>query len=594
MYNNIVLDHFANPRNIGEITTPHGVGHTGNPADGDKTTIFLSVDQGIIVDVKFKTFGCAAAIAASSMLTVLAMGKSISEAMNITNEKVAEALGGLPPQKLMCSNIAADALHNAIESYLSNPTKGARPIGSDFESCGTLPDTKELLTNDQIKRYLRHIIMPQIGGVGQRDIIETRVVLYAQTVEACEIMLYYMVAVGIGQIDIYLVEKSACWDSVYRHLLDINPKLALSIASPLNENLDPMKKTDFNIILGDLHYIGNIHKTWENSKHCIPPTLIGTTAPWLGALKFCNNTNEIAEFINEISFGKCVKDPVGMILSNLFIGPMAVTELLKSKLSMGEKLRKTLYFNLLQSNYTQFQEVSNPSSSFNLKEVSRKLSQLKVLIVGTGGLGSPVALALAKAGVGNIGLIDHDSIEISNLNRQILHSTSRIGLFKVDSAKTMLKLMNPDVNIQTYPKALTKDNATELVKKYHIIVDGLDNIPSRYILNDACYKEGKPLVEAGVLTFYGQTTTIIPKITPCYRCMYPEKDTSNISGCSELGVLGTVPGQIGIIQAAEVIKLALGVGSRLNGGLLMYDSLETEFNIIPLLRSNNCDLCGKE
>ncbi|QNO15514.1 ThiF family adenylyltransferase [Alkalicella caledoniensis] len=586
MYNEKVLKHFANPKNMGEIAGASGIGHTGNPSDGDKITIYIKVENDTINDIRFKTFGCAAAIAASSMLTELARGKSIHKALSITNEDVAAALGGLPPQKLKCSNIAADALHEAIADYKSKPQNESCPVKEEAvsSSCATLPaGTSEILSSNQIQRYLRQIIMPQISGIGQKKIIDTRIQICSETLDYAEVLLYYMVAMGVENITLYLEEKEQRWQSVKEQLLDFNPELQLKVADEVTDSY-----IDYILIIGSKRFLSSVSNRHSSNNIA---TMVLAPNPWSGAIRLLEDRVDIIDFVNTLP--KSEADTIGQTLSNAFIGILAVTELIKDILSIGQTLENGFYYNLMECNFSDNEIiVGNSQLTSNQKE---KLSNLKVLIIGAGGLGSPVALGLTKLGIGQIGLVDFDSVEITNLNRQVLHSTSRIGKLKVESAKMMLSKINPNIHIQAIPTALNKDNASELIKDYHIVVDGLDNIPTRYILNDACYRAKKPFVEAGVLTFYGQITSIKPQKTPCYRCLYPEReDDSNIPGCSELGVLGTVPGLIGILQVVEVLKTLLNIKSRLDGGLLMYDALEREFNIIPLLRSQSCSLCGKE
>jgi len=179
------------------------------------------------------------------------------------------------------------------------------------------------------------------------------------------------------------------------------------------------------------------------------------------------------------------------------------------------------------------------------------------------------------------------------LNRQILHTTSKLGMLKVESAKQTLKTINQNIKVDLYPSSFSRENAAEIIKNYDIIIDGLDNLPTRYLLNDACFFEKKSLIEAGALAFYGQVTTIVPGDGPCYRCIFPESTVPfSAPSCSETGVLGPIPGLMGLLQAVEVIKMIIGADSSLKGRLLMYDALETELNIVEYQRNNDCELCG--
>lgn len=223
----------------------------------------------------------------------------------------------------------------------------------------------------------------------------------------------------------------------------------------------------------------------------------------------------------------------------------------------------------------------------------KKLKESKVLIVGAGGLGSPVAYYLAAAGVGTLGIVDSDAVELSNLQRQILHTTERLGEPKAESARKTLLALNPSIAVQTYPLRLNKDNILDIIGPYDVIVGGVDNFPTRYLLNDACVMAGKPLVEGGVLQWDGLAMTIKPKEGPCYRCIFPEPPpVGAVPTCREAGIIGVVPGVIGVIQATEVIKLLLGIGDNLVGRLLIYDALEMRFREVRAERNPDCPVCS--
>ena len=222
----------------------------------------------------------------------------------------------------------------------------------------------------------------------------------------------------------------------------------------------------------------------------------------------------------------------------------------------------------------------------------RKLMAAKVLIIGAGGLGSPVAVYLALAGVGTIGLVDFDVVDLSNLQRQILHQNDDVGKPKVVSAKETLNAYNPDVNVVLHEVPLTSENALEIISQYDIVVNGADNFATRYLANDACYLAGKPLVDGAILLFDGRASTYIPG-KGCYRCIFPEPPPPGmVPSCAEAGVLGALCGTIGSIQATEVMKLILGIGEPLAGRLLLYDALTMEFRIVKTRRDPNCPLCG--
>ncbi len=225
----------------------------------------------------------------------------------------------------------------------------------------------------------------------------------------------------------------------------------------------------------------------------------------------------------------------------------------------------------------------------------RKLKAGSVLIVGTGGLGSPASLYLAAAGVGRIGLVDYDVVDETNLQRQIVHGTSTVGVPKVESAKQRLLDINPDITVETYNTILTSENAMEIVSKYDVIIDATDNFPTRYLLNDACVFLGKPLVYGAIFRFDGQAAVFYAEEGPCYRCLFPEPPPPHlVPTCAEGGVFGVLPGVIGAIQATEAIKLLLGIGETLVGRLLLYDALEMTFDLIKVPKNPKCKVCGPE
>ncbi len=222
----------------------------------------------------------------------------------------------------------------------------------------------------------------------------------------------------------------------------------------------------------------------------------------------------------------------------------------------------------------------------------RKLIDAKVLMVGAGGLGSPISIYLTLAGVGTVGLVDFDDVDVTNLQRQILHFNDDIGRPKVESAVETLKAYNPDTNVKIHEEPITSHNAMEIMKDYDIIVNGADNFPTRYLVNDAAFLSGKPLVDGSILLFDGQATTYLPG-NGCYRCLFPTPPPpGEVPSCAEAGVLGMLPGMIGTIQATEVVKLILGQGDSLSGRLLLVDALSMEFRTVKLRRNPNCPLCG--
>lgn len=225
-----------------------------------------------------------------------------------------------------------------------------------------------------------------------------------------------------------------------------------------------------------------------------------------------------------------------------------------------------------------------------------KLAEAKVFIMGAGGLGSPAALYLAAAGVGTIGLADFDRVELHNLQRQILHRTPDIGLLKVESGKKTLESLNPEVNVQIYSERITSANILEIIKDYHLVLDGSDNFPTRFLVNDACYFEKKTLVSGAILRFDGQLSTFKPHAGgPCYRCLFPQPPPpGTVPSCQEAGVLGAVAGVIGILQANEALKEILGIGESMAGRFLLFNALSLIFQEVKILKNPNCPLCGEK
>jgi molybdopterin/thiamine biosynthesis adenylyltransferase len=251
-------------------------------------------------------------------------------------------------------------------------------------------------------------------------------------------------------------------------------------------------------------------------------------------------------------------------------------------------------------NFTE-EQIQRYSRQIVLKEVGgkgqRKLREAKVFLVGAGGLSSPAALYLAAAGIGTLGIIDADRVDLSNLQRQILHTTPGVNRLKVESAGAMLSALNPDCTVRPYAELLTTQNVESLFRDYDLIIDGTDNFSTRYLVNDAAFFLNKPLVTGSIFRFEGQLTTFFSNRSdtpgPCYRCLYPEPPPPGvIPSCQEAGVLGVLAGTIGVLQAVEALKLVLGIGQSLSGRLLTYDALAMTFRTLKIGRDPNCQLCG--
>ncbi len=223
-----------------------------------------------------------------------------------------------------------------------------------------------------------------------------------------------------------------------------------------------------------------------------------------------------------------------------------------------------------------------------------KLLNAKVLLIGAGGLGSPAALYLAAAGIGTLGIVDDDLVDESNLQRQVIHNTERVGTPKTESARLSIEALNPDVKVVEYRTRLDASNVIEIIKDYDVLVDGADNFPTRYLLNDASVRLRKPVVSASILTFDGQISTFVPYEGPCYRCLYPTPPPAELApSCSENGVLGVMAGIMGLLQANEVTKLVIGIGEPLVGRLLLFEALSTSFTELKVRRDPDCPICGE-
>ena len=227
-------------------------------------------------------------------------------------------------------------------------------------------------------------------------------------------------------------------------------------------------------------------------------------------------------------------------------------------------------------------------------EGQKKLKATSILLIGTGGLGSPLGMYLAAAGIGRLGLVDYDVVDFSNLQRQVIHGTKDVGRLKVESAKESISDINPFVQVDTYNTGLTSENAMDIVAKYDIVIDGTDNFPTRYLVNDACVLLGKPNVYGSIFRFEGQSSVFWAEKGPCYRCLYPEPPPPGmVPSCAEGGVLGILPGIVGLIQANEAVKLILGQGSPLIGRLLLFNALDMKFRELKLKKDPNCPVCGE-
>jgi molybdopterin/thiamine biosynthesis adenylyltransferase len=476
-----------------------------------------------------------------------------------------------------------------------------------------------ILSKDQINRYLRHIIIPEISGPGQKKIIETKVFISSSTAEEASAFMYYLAASGVGYVSCYFKDNDG-YEKLFSNIRDLNADIFIELTNnqlPVSYK-NALNNEDFaiRILIGNYENLKENLTNLSNSQDYpkFIPTIVAINSGWNGFLQTFNSQEDFNCLLSNPqplplnSTGGIIEEKEGLILSSCLLGVLTSIECIKLCLNMGTILDKPLHFNLLSMEFSKLNDknfksaiedflknnYTHNSLNENIKTCNnKKLSDGKVLIVGTGGLGSPAAYALSKLGVGTIGLVDYDKVDISNLNRQILHSTSRIGMSKVDSAEVFIKNHNPKVKVVTYNTSLNVDNANHIINDYDVIIDAVDNFPARYLLNDSCYFANKPLVDAAAVRFHGLIMTILPKKGPCYRCTFPAVTNKNgAMSCSEAGVLGPVPGVMGFLQAAEVIKLLLGKGDTLCDRVIYYDALDCDFDTINIEKSVNCDLCG--
>ncbi len=472
-----------------------------------------------------------------------------------------------------------------------------------------------ILTDKQRNHYKRHIIIPEIGEEGQKKLLDSTVYVYSENSDSLRPLTYYLAAVGTGRIFCYLKDKRG-GDSLFDEVTDLNNDTKIDYLNggtenryqqncqkrnseneknrPQNEKNHPQ---NYRIMIGGLSFIKNL--TDELSGEEFLATIISINGQWRGTLQTFQNEELFKNFMDLLKTDNTntddddtsVKTPA--FLANALSSVLCSLEGVKLCLGIGRVKEDMLFYDLLSM---EFFQAKSPIDVFNfINEENpvdlKKLSSAKVLIVGVGGLGCPAAYGMAAAGLNSLGLLDLDKVEMSNLNRQILHSFTRIGMAKADSAKFLLNELKPNMNIKTHIIELSKDNAEEIFSEYDLVIAAVDNIATRYLINDTCFSLNKPFSEAGVLRLDGTATTLIPHEGHCYRCLYPNADTGKLKG--DDGVLGPVPGAMGFIQAAEAVKVLTGLGNTLKNKILLFDSLEMDFNIIDIEKNSQCPTCCK-
>ncbi|MDF2673463.1 MAG: thiazole biosynthesis adenylyltransferase ThiF [Clostridiales bacterium] len=481
-----------------------------------------------------------------------------------------------------------------------------------------------ILSRELINRYLRHIIIPEISGQGQKKIIEANIFICGDEVKAATYLIYYLAAAGVGNISCFFIDGNG-YEKLFDNVRKLNNDCTIKLIDikTLNQENPCFLEKDFSIsvFLLKRNRINDVLINYPaiESASKSSSTIFALYDGWRGFIQFFNNSDDLKRIplnTNDVSNYEFQEklEVEGSIFSTGILGAIGAIEVIKYILDMCSKCEKPLFIDLLsmefnrsdtinfrdffannryEKNFEKEKSISENKDRVKPHNFSKSLKDCKVLIVGTGGLGSPAALALASAGVGTIGLVDYDSVEASNLNRQILHSTSRIGMSKVESGKEFIKSTYKDIDIITYNVSLNKNNVMDIISEYDVIIDGVDNFPTRYLLNDACYFAGKPMIEAGAVRFSGLNMTILPGVGPCYRCLFPDiPESGSIQSCAEVGVLGPVPGVMGFIQAAETVKLLTGKGELLVNKIMYFDAMDFDFDVISVDKTTKCKLCG--
>jgi len=466
-----------------------------------------------------------------------------------------------------------------------------------------------ILSKEQINRYLRHIIIPEISGPGQRKLFDATVTVLSESAEAAAPLLYYLAAVGIGKLNCVFTDNQGR-EMLFANLRDLNSDISVTTESNTREIMPD--DLSCRIIFGQESYAAhNLFREFGSGS----ATIIAVNRGWEGYIQVLQPGEHMESTLSELQkliYEMPIHNQMGSIFSSCLLGALTSIEVIKQMLSIGTSACNPLSFDLLTMSFENQNKNTPAASQFfksegaadqcksisvdsvkNIETSSKSLADGKALIVGTGGLGSPAAYALVRAGIGTIGLVDYDTVDISNLNRQILHSTSRLGFPKVDSAEIFLHQLNPDVTIVKHNTDFNADNAAEIISGYDVIIDGVDNFSARYLLNDACYLSHKTMIEAGVSQFEGIGMTINPGHSMCYRCLFPQMPApGTIPSCSETGVLGPVPGVMGFIEACEAAKVLTGQGTILTDTLLAFDALELSFEVLQTGKNEKCPLCG--
>lgn len=445
------------------------------------------------------------------------------------------------------------------------------------------------LAKSKHERYARQMLIPEVAERGQQKLLAAAVSLYGENSSSIAVAAYYLAAAGIGCIECHVDD-----DDGYRRLAadlqDLNRHVRLTLAEG--------ERCILRIVLGSPDYVA---QQQARLAAAFVPTVLAVYHAWQGVQFVANDQAGLLACLAKLPEAQAKRRAHeaaaagGTVFSRGFFGALSALQIIKLTLGIGVAAPEPLHADLAALHFANvklaesaalFQALGAPTAA-----PAASSGGGNVLIVGAGGLGSPVAYALTLAGVGQLGLVDFDTVAISNLNRQFLHAESRLGMLKTASAACFLQRLAPGIPVKQYAVRLNAENVAALIADYDVVIAAVDNFSARLLLNEACVKARKPLVEGGVAWFDGALRTIIPHQGPCCRCTNPAQ-SNELAASTEIGVIGPAPGVIGFMQAAEAMKLLTGIGEVASDRMIFFDGLLAEFCTIKLARNPACPLCG--
>ncbi len=463
--------------------------------------------------------------------------------------------------------------------------------------------------NPSMERYHRQIILPEIGIEGQKKLEDSAVFVKAQSVESCALLLYYLAAAGIGILNCDFAEEHGL-SSLIKQIGALNSGVKIQAVPAGLKNLPG--DAAVRVVQGSPQYLAQSH---DQPNGQWMPLIIAANRGWQGWFQVIKRPDDQGAVLprpdHQTSIGHNMPDGgAESTFSSNLLGALAAVEVVKILLGLENCTAYGLEFDLFTMRFARYEgrkacpisiaspflstEIPGASPGYITTADTHQLAQSQVVVVGSGGLGSPVLYTLAQAGVGTIALVDYDRVDISNLNRQILHSETRLGLPKIDSAEIFLRELNPDLNLIKHNTSLTKDNALDIISACDVLVDCVDNLSTRYLINEACALLNKPLVEAGVNGFEGIATTIMAARSTCYQCLFPARSALDCNAkYGPEGILGPVAGVLGTIQGCEACKCLTKTGTILFDSILAYDALEAQFEIFHTEKDPDCPICAK-